>query len=350
MSKHDPLPPIGILQEMREQAFKDCLPINATVEITMSCNFACKHCYNFDRSGPMPKDFKESSLSKSEIINILKDLIDNGAFFINLTGGEALLHPNLDEFIDVIVKKQAIARLKTNAALVDAERAAHLRDLGLQGADITLYGMSDDSYSKFTGKNQFHQSRDGIMHLKDAGLDVHVNFIVHKYALSELDTFLNWVRSENISFSISDEITERYDQSSGAHDVRISEDELALLLRGPHRQFFDANNSERALQCSCARSVVAVSVTGKVYPCIGAPIVSGDLRKQNFKDIWQSSSVFLQIRNLKETDFKNCSSCDVIEFCSRSSGAIYCDTGNYTGCSDRTLKSAQLRALNKIYR
>lgn len=350
MSKNDPLPRVAILDQLREKAFKECIPLNATVEITMSCNLSCHHCYNFDRSSPMPNSLKDYALSPTEISNILRDLIDHGAFFVNLTGGEALLHPHIHSFIKLVSDKQAICRVKSNGALISDEKALQLKDSGLQGADITLYGMSEDSYFKFCGKRSFAAAKSGILALLNNEIDVHVNFLIHKFNVHELGEFLDWIKPLGITFSISDEITERYDSSSGATQFRIERSQLEELLKGPHREYFDAHNSEHALQCSCARSVVAVSVTGKVYPCIGAPIEAGDLRKQDFISIWNNSPAFAKIRNLKNDDFVACMSCDVIEYCQRSSGAIYCDTDNYTGCSDWALTSATLRRDLKKYR
>jgi len=90
--------------------------------------------------------------------------------------------------------------------------------------------------------------------------------------------------------------------------------------------------------------VVGISFTGKVFPCIGAPIIAGDLRRDSFGNIWKNSPEFKKIRNLKASDFKSCETCNVIDYCQRSSGAIYCDTGDYTGCSESTLSAAKIRS------
>jgi len=166
MSKHDPAPKLGLLAQSQEQAYQNCQPLNATIEITMGCNLACQHCYNFDRSKAMPSEFKNNSLSDTEIHGILKDLIKEGAFFINLSGGEALLHPSLDQFIQTIVQEKAIARLKSNGLLLTPKRCEELAQVGLQGIDITLYGMSDESYQIFSRKGAYSQAIEGIKALK----------------------------------------------------------------------------------------------------------------------------------------------------------------------------------------
>jgi len=346
MSKHDPAPRLGLLAQSQEHAYQNCQPLNATIEITMGCNLACQHCYNFDRSKAMPPEFKNNALSDTEIHGILKDIIKEGAFFINLSGGEALLHPSLDQFIQTIVQEKAIARLKSNGLLLTSKRCSELVQAGLQGVDITLYGMSEESYQIFSRKSAFSQAIQGVKNAQEVGLEVHINFILHKANVHELDLFLTAVNANQWSFAISDEITERYDHSPGALDWKITANQMRDLLAGPHRALFDYRNTDHALQCSCARSVVGISVTGKVFPCIGAPIIAGDLRRDSFSNIWKNSAELTKIRNLKTSDFKSCESCGVIDYCQRSSGAIFCDTGDYTGCSETTISAAKIRSEN----
>ncbi|MDP7038507.1 MAG: SPASM domain-containing protein, partial [Myxococcota bacterium] len=89
-------------------------------------------------------------------------------------------------------------------------------------------------------------------------------------------------------------------------------------------------SENRLMQCSCAKGKCAISSTGEVYPCIGAPIPSGNIREQSFADIWQRSPVLNRIRNLKHEDFSSCQGCDLRPYCQRSSGAVYANTGDYT--------------------
>jgi radical SAM protein with 4Fe4S-binding SPASM domain len=77
--------------------------------------------------------------------------------------------------------------------------------------------------------------------------------------------------------------------------------------------------------------VAGISAFGDVYPCIGAPIASGNLRRQSFHEIWSGSPQLNWIRGLRLDDFPTCKSCEHISHCRRSSGTIYNNTGQYTG-------------------
>jgi radical SAM protein with 4Fe4S-binding SPASM domain len=89
--------------------------------------------------------------------------------------------------------------------------------------------------------------------------------------------------------------------------------------------------------------VCGISSKGEVYPCIGAPVPSGNLNVLSFEEIWNHSPVLNKIRNLQSKDFVECQKCQYIEYCSRSSGSIYTNTKNYTGCDSSTLMQAKKR-------
>ncbi len=65
------------------------------VILTERCNNACIHC-----SVAIPeKDKKAQSeeLSTEEVISYLKDATELGAMFVNITGGEPMVHKDFDE-------------------------------------------------------------------------------------------------------------------------------------------------------------------------------------------------------------------------------------------------------------
>jgi len=88
--------------------------------------------------------------------------------------------------------------------------------------------------------------------------------------------------------------------------------------------------------------VVAIASNGDVYPCIGAPIPSGNLRERPFAEIWRDSPQLQRIRDLALDDFEACKPCPDRPYCRRSSGVVYVNTGNYTGADEWTCMEASI--------
>lgn len=333
-----------ILDGFFAKASKACIPLVTTFEITQGCNYKCHHCYNFDRSKESINEAKAEPLKPDEILRIIDELGHAGALYLNFTGGEVLLHPHLDEFIRRARLHHMEARLKTNGSLLTIERCQKLNHAGLAGMDISLYGFSEASYQKLTGKSgMFSRTLNGIKAAKELGFDINISIILHRYNIEEMKEMIHFCQNLELSFRFSTEITERYDGSSGAREFEITSEQFLQGLKGEFSDVFMHLNPDRSLQCSCARTVCGISFSGEVYPCIGAPIASGNLRDKKFQDIWDNSKTLNDIRGIKSSDFKACQSCQYIEYCNRSSGSIYTNTKNYTGCDSMTLKQAELR-------
>src|SRR6266566_9286208 len=82
------------------------------------CNLACKYCNEFDFfSKPVPTETMFHRVDK---------LAELGTSVITISGGEPLLHPELDEIIRRIRKQGIIGGLITNGYLLTSERIQRL--------------------------------------------------------------------------------------------------------------------------------------------------------------------------------------------------------------------------------
>ena len=82
------------------------------------CNLACTYCNEFDNfSKPVPTDHMLHRV----------DLLGNlGTSVITISGGEPLLHPQLDDIIHQMRKRRIVSGLITNGYLTTAERIQKL--------------------------------------------------------------------------------------------------------------------------------------------------------------------------------------------------------------------------------
>ncbi|MCF8059994.1 MAG: radical SAM protein [Bacteriovoracaceae bacterium] len=322
---------MNVLSKQISRAKDLSQPLFSTLEITQSCNLRCKHCYNFDRSAganPVQKDL----LSFKEIKHILTSLNNLGALSLNITGGEPLTHPDLENIISEAKSFNFHIRLKTNGILLDHNKAKKLFTLGVREVDISLYGADEMTYQKFCKKEGHTKTIEAIRIAKESDLKVNVSIILHKLNFRDLDKMINQVEELGVFYQVSDEITDRYDKTNASNELGLNQSDYTELLQGPYHYFFNHENTEKSLQCGCAKTVIGINAFGDVFPCIGAPIPCGNIRENTLESIWKNSETLINIRNLDFKDFKECVSCPLIESCSRSSGSAFVNTGEYTGC------------------
>lgn len=334
-----------IFNEFVEKAHKEFIPLFSTIELTQSCNFSCQHCYNFDRTTKSKPDFDASeNLSREEVFKSIKELSELGALFLNFTGGEVLLDKNIFDYVRYARDRNILPRLKTNGVLLSDDIARELFTNGVDSIDVSLYGADEETYKEFTGKADFKNTIEGVRSARRNNIEVYLNIILHKKNYKDLDFMMKLASDLGAIVQVSDEMTDRYDETTGARDLELGSSEYQELLRGNNSHFFKHHNPDHALQCSCARTVFAVGANGDVYPCIGAPIKSGSIREESLSNIWKNSKEFEMLRNIKQDNFKECKTCEYIEFCNRSSGSIYINTGDYFGCEPSVLEKAKLRS------
>lgn len=322
------------LQQIRKRAFQDCIPLNVTLEVTLRCNLRCIHCYNFDRELPyLPLKSREEELTDAEVHRILDEIRLEGCTYLALTGGEALVHPSLDDFVRHASASGMMVTIKSNGTLLRPPVVARLTSAGAAAVDISVYGAdapTHDAFVKMPGA--FERTMVGARAARDAGLLVKFNFVVVRGNVEQIGRMTEMATELGIPYGIDTQVTARYDGSRSSLDLRIGREALDRLYRGPLRDLVMGVDEERAsVQCSCARTVCGISAFGEVYPCIGAPVPSGNLRRQSFADIWRNSPTLNAIRGLRLEDFPACRDCDHMKYCRRSSGVVFSNSGNYTG-------------------
>jgi MoaA/NifB/PqqE/SkfB family radical SAM enzyme len=115
-------------------------PILVHIIPNRRCNLDCGYCNEYDDvSKPVPLE---------EMKKRLDILADMGTSIITISGGEPLMHPELEEIIRHIRKHGMIAGLITNGFLLSKERIRSLNDSGLEHLQISIDNVVPDETSK----------------------------------------------------------------------------------------------------------------------------------------------------------------------------------------------------------
>src|SRR3989440_1226189 len=115
-------------------------PLLAHIIPIRRCNLAGEYCNEYDDfSKPVPTE------SMFQRVDKLGEL---GTSVVTISGGEPLLHPELDEIIRRIRKNGIIAGLITNGYLLTAERIEKLNRAGLEWLQISIDNVTPDEVSK----------------------------------------------------------------------------------------------------------------------------------------------------------------------------------------------------------
>jgi MoaA/NifB/PqqE/SkfB family radical SAM enzyme len=107
--------------------------------VTRRCNLACGYCNEYDDfSPPVPL---------SELLAWVDHLAGLKTASITFTGGEPLLHPNLDQVIRAARDHGMIVTMITNGFHLSRKSIERLNTAGLQGMQISIDNIEPDEIS-----------------------------------------------------------------------------------------------------------------------------------------------------------------------------------------------------------
>ena len=104
------------------------------------CNLACGYCNEYDHtSKPVPLEVMKRRIDK---------LADLGTSVVTISGGEPMMHPQLDEIIRHIRSHGIIAGLISNGYYFTPDRIKRLNKAGLQHLQISIDNVEPDAVSR----------------------------------------------------------------------------------------------------------------------------------------------------------------------------------------------------------
>jgi AdoMet-dependent heme synthase len=324
-------------------------------EVTRTCNLACIHC----RAAAMDRPY-ENELTTEECFGLLDEIQTFASPIIILTGGEPLLRPDIFEIAAYGTQKGFRMTMAVNATLLSVERARKLQEAGIQRISISLDGVTAGSHDAFRQMpGAFEGALRGVQYAREAGLDFQINTTITLQnlqelpAIQELTVSLGAVAHHIFLLVPMGRGKDLAEQAIGAeqyektlHWFYEQRDQVPLQLKAtcaPHyhrilRQRAKADGREvdfktfglDAMTRGCLGGVgfAFVSHVGQVQPCGYLELDCGNIREKPFGEIWESSSIFKDLRDFGKYEGK-CGGCEFVKVCGGCRARAYESTGNY---------------------
>src|SRR5580693_5912555 len=115
-------------------------PVMAHIIPIRRCNLSCTYCNEYD-------DFSKPVATETMTAR-LDRLADLGTTIVTFSGGEPLLHPDLDRLISHVRGRGMMAGMITNGYLLTPQRVNQLNDAGLDHMQISIDNVMPDEVSK----------------------------------------------------------------------------------------------------------------------------------------------------------------------------------------------------------
>ena len=156
---------MSVMEDMGARAMALGIPLSVQLDLTYRCNERCIHCYlDHEDHGEM---------TTAEILGLLDQLAAAGVFFLNVSGGEIFMRPDLFAIIEHARKLQFSVKLKTNGVMIREAKARRIAALGVEAVQISLYSHDAATHDEITKlRGSFKRTVEGARLLRDAGVKV----------------------------------------------------------------------------------------------------------------------------------------------------------------------------------
>ncbi len=165
-------------------------PLLAHIIPIRRCNLACEYCNEYDDfSKPVPTEVMFQRVDKLGAL---------GTSVVTISGGEPLLHPELDQIIGRIRRHGIVAGMITNGYLLMPDRIQKLNDVGLEWLQISIDNVSPDEVSK---KSLKVLDKKLQMLAEHADFHVNINSVVGGGVHNPQDALIIGKRALELGFS-----------------------------------------------------------------------------------------------------------------------------------------------------
>ena len=335
-----------LLFEMTEKALAKNIPLSVQLDLTYRCNERCVHCYlDHEDHGEM---------NTAEIKRLLDQMAEAGVFILTFSGGEIFVRKDFFEILEYArFERQFCVKLKTNAIMIREHEAARLREIGVESIQISIYSHRAAVHDAITlVPGSLERSLDAARFLKSQGLRVIFGNVLMVQNLQDYQGVRILAEEMGVECTLDPTITPMMDGDRSVLQLGIKQDALRQVFRdkalvGDVDEFCAIaapadDDSLLSLPCSAGHTSCYVSPYGDVFPCVQFPIPTGNVRQQQFLDIWRLSERMNEVRSIRLKDLTTCSSCSHVGSCTRCPGLAFME-GNMRGPSSQDCEKSFAR-------
>ena len=340
-------------------------------EITRRCNLKCVHC----RSSSELEAIGHPDFSFEEAKRVLDDISSYASPVVVLSGGEPLLRTDVFDIAKYGGEKGLRMCLATNGTLITEDMCAKIKDADIKMVSLSLDGSTAEIHDDFRNSpGAFDATVNAAKLFKKNGIQFLINSSFTKRNQKDIVNIYKFVKSlgttawymfmivptgrgedimeELISVEDYEEFLEwHYEMEKNEDDILVRPTCAPSYYRVVLEKAKDQGDKfkRRTLKfstggskgCLAGQLISLLDVDGNLLPCSYFPLSAGNIRKQSFKEVWETAPLFKDMRDFKAYKGK-CGACEYVNVCGGCRARAYAMTGDYMAeepfCSHVPLK------------
>ncbi|MDI6839436.1 MAG: radical SAM protein [bacterium] len=307
------------------------VPIQGQWELTFRCNLKCLHCY-------VVEDKTKEELTFQEITNILDQLHNEGCLWLCLTGGEPLIRSDFLDIYTYAKHKGFLITIFTNGTLITPEIADYLTEYPPFMIDITLNGITAETYESITQvPGSFQSCMQGINLIMEKELPLTLKSNGMTLNRGEILKIKEWVDGlGKVKYRYDSILIPKLDGSKEPCQFRLSSKEIMDIeysdnnMRQEWKECLQADHElyepDNLFRCGGGVSLFNISPYGELQLCHLLRSPSFNLRQGPFKEGFYQ--LFPRIRSAKYQTNSKCRDCQIWYLCAQCPARAKLENGD----------------------
>lgn len=309
-------------------------------ELTYLCPLRCVYCSN-----PTDLAAHPDRLQTADWLRVFEQAAQLGALQLNLSGGEPLLRRDLEALVEGAHRLDFYTNLITSGIPLTRERLAGLKDRGLSSVQVSIQDSLAAESDRIAGRTAFEQKLAVCGWVKELGLPLTVNVVLHRQNLgrtAEIIALAESLGADRLELANTQYLAWALANRGALLPTQAQLDEARTVakaakerLKGKIELLFVLPDyySDRPKACMSGwgKRYLLVSPDGLALPCHLAHTLPGltfdNVQERSLDDIWHHSAAFAAFRGEAWMP-EPCKSCDRRE---KDFGGCRCQAFHLTG-------------------
>lgn len=250
-----------------------------------TCNFRCEHCSVKRFQGKKEGRF----FTIPDVRELSRQADEMGLAHLVITGGEPLVFPDFDQLVEAIDPQKFYITSDTNGWFLDAERARHLKRIGVDKIQLSLDSLDAAEHDTFRHHPGSHaRAMRAIDAALDAGLNIILSTVVtHQRVRSdEFLEYLEFAKAKGIGTFVT--YAKPVGSWEGNFDALVNRDDMDYMreLEKRYQVFTHLTPSYGMdLGCIAVKRMISITKYGDIMPCPYIHTSLGNFFEEPLKDI-----------------------------------------------------------------
>jgi len=315
-------------------------PYSLLAEVTHRCPLHCPYCSN-----PVELAQRMGELGTADWKRVLDEAAALGVLHVGFSGGEPLLRQDLVDLVAAARAAGLYSNLITSAIGLTPERAAALKQAGLDSVQISFQADEETLGDNIAGANAHRKKIEAATLVRALGFPLTVNVVLHRANINRLEPIIALAErlgAERLELANTQYYGWAFRNRAALLPSRAQIERAAEVTQAARQRLLGKMEilfvvpdyySDRPKPCmhGWGNRHITVNPSGEVLPCPTAgeirTLAFDNVGAQSLRWIWTESEAFNRFRG---TDWmpEPCRSC---EFRERDFGGCRCQAALLTG-------------------